>query len=181
MIFEPRQWQLRDGRTCLMRPPLITDAAGMLQTLRAVSSQSSFLLRVPEECVETEQEEADFLTRMRDDSNRAMILAAVGGDIAGSALLSRHTRAKTRHRCDIGLALKKEYWHLGIGSSMMELLITLARGMGCLVMELECVQGNERALRLYERFGFFIFGQRPQGVRQPDGTFADEILMQKRL
>lgn len=181
MIFEEQSYRLADGRTCLLRPPFPSDAEGMLQTLRALSEQTNFLLRVPDECTETVSEEAEYLTQMLESRDKAMILAIVSGEIAGWARVLRHTRAKTRHRCDIGLAIKKEYWHLGIGGKLMDLMVDLARHMGCMIMELECIAGNQRAIRLYERYGFVVNGRRINGLRQPDGSFADEILMQKTL
>ena len=44
-------------------------------------------------------------------------------------------------------------------------------------LELEVVAGNERAIRLYERFGFMEFARHPRKLKYRDGTYADIIMM----
>ena len=48
-------------------------------------------------------------------------------------------------------------------------------------MELDVVKNNEKALEMYQRFGFEIIGTRKNALRYQDGTYADEYLMVKDL
>lgn len=48
-------------------------------------------------------------------------------------------------------------------------------------MELEFIEGNERAQRLYEKFGFRVISERPNAFKLKDGTQLSEIYMQKYL
>lgn len=45
MIFETKQIVLKDGRTCTLRSVEKTDAADMLEYLKAVSGETPFLAR----------------------------------------------------------------------------------------------------------------------------------------
>ena len=42
-------------------------------------------------------------------------------------------------------------------------------------------KGNDRAIRLYEKFGFERFGVRPNAIHLKDGTRLRELLMVKVL
>ena len=48
-------------------------------------------------------------------------------------------------------------------------------------LELEVIDGNDRALRLYERLGFVQTGRTPRAFRYDDGSYRDEIQMVLRL
>ena len=48
-------------------------------------------------------------------------------------------------------------------------------------MELDVVKTNETALKMYQGLGFEIIGTKEHALRYPDGTYADEYLMVKKL
>ena len=88
---------------------------------------------------------------------------------------------KTSHRATIAIAILKDYWNLGIGSAMFEELVAAAQKHGTEIMELEFIEGNERAKHLYEKFGFHVVSERPNAFKLKDGTYLSEIYMQKYL
>jgi len=86
-----------------------------------------------------------------------------------------------RHRAAVAFILLQEYWGLGIGGKMMEECIKWCTAHGITQIELDVVKDNERALKMYQSFGFEIVGTQPKALRYPDGTYADEYLMVKML
>ena len=88
---------------------------------------------------------------------------------------------KTSHRATIAIAILKDYCGIGIGSAMFEELVAAAQNRGTEIMELEFIEGNERAKHLYEKFGFRIVSERPNAFKLKDGTHLSEIYMQKYL
>ena len=48
-------------------------------------------------------------------------------------------------------------------------------------IELDFVEGNSRARRLYEKMGFRITGVKPDAIRKKDGTYVNEYMMLKLL
>ena len=48
-------------------------------------------------------------------------------------------------------------------------------------LELEVIDGNDRAIALYKKFGFEIVATRPDAMRLKDGRYLDEHIMIKRL
>ena len=52
---------------------------------------------------------------------------------------------------------------------------------GIEIVELEFVEGNDRARTLYEKFGFRIVGERPNALKFKNGKMAKEYFMQRIL
>jgi len=50
-----------------------------------------------------------------------------------------------------------------------------------LQMELDFIEGNNRARALYEKMGFKIVGVRPNAVRLKDGTLLNEYSMIREI
>ena len=109
MYFAPKEIILKDGRTAVLRSPLPADAAAALDFMKRTASETPYLLRSPEECTLTLQEEEKFLSRFPDDPNALMILCFVDGVLAGNCQVVRKTKLKNRHRASIGIALLQDY------------------------------------------------------------------------
>ena len=85
------------------------------------------------------------------------------------------------HRAGIGVSVRKDYWRQGIADHMLQTLLDCARACGYEQVELEVVADNFRAVPLYMKHGFQVYGTRPHGLRYPDGSYASEYLMYKKL
>ena len=64
---------------------------------------------------------------------------------------------------------------------MFEELVTAAQNRGTEIMELEFIEGNDRARHLYEKFGFRVVSEKPNAFKLKDGTYRNEFYMQKYL
>jgi [ribosomal protein S18]-alanine N-acetyltransferase len=76
------------------------------------------------------------------------------------------------------IAVSTAHWGRGIGSQLLEELLTEAVRRGCTEVFLEVRADNLRAQRLYQWWGFAEVGLRP-GYYQPSGT--DAIVMRREL
>ena len=102
-------------------------------------------------------------------------------EVAGNCEISFRGGMKTSHRATIAIAILKDYWNLGIGSAMFEELVAAAQNRGTEIMELEFIEGNDRARHLYEKFGFRVVSEKPNAFKLKDGTYRNEFYMQKYL
>ena len=65
---------------------------------------------------------------------------------------------------------------------MLETLISVAESNpGILQVELDYIEGNNRARYLYEKMGFKVVATHPDAIRLKDGTLLDEYMMIKKL
>lgn len=181
MIFAEKTVVLKTGKEALFRSPVSEDAEGMLAYLKTCASETNFILRCPEECVETVAQEEKFLEHINESDTGIMIVCLVDGEIAGNCQLAFNKRIKTRHRASVAIGLIRKYWGLGIGTAMFNEMIDIARDRGILQLELSYIEGNERAKALYEKMGFSQVAVMPDAIRLKDGTLLDEIYMQMKL
>ena len=181
MRFEEKQIPLKDGRTALLRSPLPADASAALEYMKITAGETPFLLRTPEEITLTIEDEARFLARFETAPNSVMILCFVDGVLAGNCQIDRKTKLKNRHRATVAIALIRQFWNLGIGTALFEEMIAIARNWGVTQLELEVIEGNERAMALYRKMGFETVSFVPNAILMPDGTYSREFLMVKPL
>lgn len=181
MEYIAKEIRLRNGKTGVFRTPTVEDASALLEYLKVTAAETPFLLRTPEECTMTVEQEQDYLRTAIASQNRVMILCEVDGKLAGNCQLDRKDKQKTCHRAMVGIALIREFWGLGIGTAMLTELTRLARQMGLEQLELEVIEGNQRAMALYEKIGFRTVGAKPNAIRLPDGTRLQEFYMVKEL
>jgi len=181
MIFNEKQIILKDGRTAVFRTPCTEDAEKLLNYIKKSCAETEFLARYPEEwTISVEQEEA-WVHRLRTSADTLCITCFIDGEAAGNCEISFKNGIKISHRAVVAIAILKDFWNLGIGSAMFEELIAAAQERGTEIMELEMVEGNTRAMHLYEKFGFRVVCEKPRAFRLKDGTYRSEIHMQKYL
>ena len=182
MVYSAETLTLRDGREIIIRSVEPEDAAGMLQYMKIMLGETPFLLRIPEEFNYTPEEEARILAGRRDDPRSLMLVAETGGKIIASADVCSHgAKSRVRHRTELGISVRKDYWGQGIGSALMDRLISFAKQTGFEQIELTVESKNRRALGLYHKNGFIVYGTRPHGMKYPDGSYDDDYLMIRML
>ena len=201
MRFEERRVPLKDGRTLVMRPAVPDDAEELIFYLRQTAAETRFLLKYPDEWNLTLEKEREILAGFLDNPSGAMVIAMVesaeDGDAgspdeesssASSPVLAGNSTIvpvggarRVRHRCALAIALKKDFWGLGIGTALLQYQQELARRIGYERMELEYVEGNERGKALYEKCGFSETGRIRMANKYDDGTYSDDIVMSMAL
>ena len=182
MMYKQKEVILKNGTRCILRTPDVGDAQQMIEYLRQSSGDTDFMLRYPEEVTFTLEKEQALLHDLINSRDSMMIAAFIDGVLAGNCSFSSvGPKLKVKHRCQMGIAIKKEYWHAGIGSALLEEAIEQARECGFEQMELEVVSRNIRAIGLYGKMGFEVYGIRKNAMKLKDGTYYSELLMMKEL
>lgn len=183
MVIDEMWFDMKDGRKALIRSPREEDIEGMLDHLRVSAGETEFIIRCPEECDKyTYENEKKLFEQLNASEDNAMLVCLVDGRVAGNSQIMFNSKRKTRHRANVAIALNREFWNQGIGTRLFEEMIRLAEGRGdILQMELEVVEGNDRARHLYEKMGFRIVGVRPDAIRQKDGSLRDEYVMIRKM
>ena len=172
----------KKGREILLRTAEEHDAEKLIEYLKTTASESPFLIREPDEIALSIQQEQDFIKTKKDSEKELLLIAEIGGRHIGNCSLMRMGGYKRyRHRCDIAIALYKEYCGLGIGKAMLETVLDIAEKAGYEQAELEVIADNQSAIALYEKLGFKIYGTFPDNMKYADGSYADAYWMMKKL
>ncbi|MCD7954409.1 MAG: GNAT family N-acetyltransferase [Lachnospiraceae bacterium] len=183
MYISDIYFELKDGRRALLRSPKKEDTQGALDFLYIVAGETDFLMSYPEECRKyTAESEWNYLEQKNISENEAMLVCIVEGRLVGNCEISFQQNLKTKHRASVALGIIREFWNQGIGTRMLQELIRLSQSReDVLQVELDFIEGNNRARYLYEKMGFRITGIRPNAVRLKDGTLLNEYMMMKEI
>mgnify|MGYP003292894391 CR=1 FL=1 len=183
MVIDEIEFTLKDGRKAVLRNAVESDAQGLYDYLVKSAGETHFILREPEDCsIYSVEGEKEYIKKFAGNPYQMVLVCEVDGVIAGNCEIAFNGKIKLRHRASLAIALLKDYWGQGIGSKMFEAMIKTAKNYGGVTrLVLDVVEGNERALALYKKFGFEIVSRFPDALRLKDGTYLAEYKMVKKL
>ena len=156
-----------------------TDAVAILAYLKQVGGETDNLSFGGEGMPITVEQEAQFITDTLASDRDLMLLAKEGEQIVGCGTLNTLPR-RMAHRAEIGISVVKAAWGKGIGTQLLQMLIDFAAAHDVAILSLDVRCDNDRAIRLYQRFGFEIIGRFP-GFSRIDGKDIDFFQMALRL
>jgi ribosomal protein S18 acetylase RimI-like enzyme len=129
--------------------------------------------------------------RVAPEDERALSLEAVGARLEGTFVagafdsdglvgvggLTRFQGAKLRHRALLwGMYVRERARGGGLADELMRVLLAEGRSRGIEQVILTVAAENDRARRLYERWGFSVYGVEPHAIKVDHG-YLDEALM----
>lgn len=160
----------------IIRPINTGDGKG-INVLRRMPGVFENTLGIPSERIKRNEE---FIASM--DGNNHQFVAVIKNDlgeetIIGVAGFSIFANPRLRHSASLGIMVHKDYQGMGVGKALMQALIDIADNWLMLVrMELTVFEDNQKAITLYEKFGFEKEGiKKLAGIR--NGQYVNEIMM----
>lgn len=157
----------------------LSDAPQLVAFKKAVTSESPFLITYPDE-VEDVFEAKRFISIYLTDDRRIFLVAEHEGQIIGMITLAGSSKRKVLHKAELGISVRKPYWGKGVGSALMSEALRIAKHKGFKKIQLEVMENNERAIKLYEKFGFEIEGRKKKAICM-NGEYVDLLVMGKWL
>lgn len=126
----------------------------------------------------------DYLPRLgleQPDGGHLLLGAWHAGGLAGAVGLERDRRLKVRHIGHlVGMMVRLRSRGHGMGSGLLGALVGEARAADLELLTLTVTEGNEGAIRLYERAGFVRFGRLQKAIKVGDQYHA-KVYMAKSL
>ncbi len=165
---------LKDGRIVHIREARVEDAERLHAFYKVVTTETEFLITKPDE-VFTVSEERALINVYRSTFNRLYLVALSGSSVVASLKIAGGRRKRVSHSGELSIAVRRDFWGRGLGRRMMEMGISWAKGV-LKRIELNVVDNNDRAIRLYESLGFKLEGVKKRAVRLSDG-FHDVYIM----
>ena len=121
---------------------------------------------------------ADVEARLRRDH---VVGAFAENALVGVGGLAFSNGLKTEHKALLyGMYIRNAFRGAGVGDSIMEQLMHVARGR-VEIVTLTVVSQNTRARGFYERWGFRAYGVEERAIKLTDRDYLDETLMALRM
>lgn len=162
--------------TLIIRKATPDDAEKMLEYLNQVGGESDNLLfGLNEMQISIEQEKA-FIESINNLSKDIMLLGLVDNEIVSISSLQGFARKRIAHRGEIAISVKKQFWHHGIGTKMMQALIDFAKSAHISVVELKVKSDNVNAIALYKKLAFETIGTYKNFFKINEKYFDAELM-----
>jgi putative acetyltransferase len=119
--------------------------------------------------------------RFLNKGNDLWIVSEAENKVVGLIILSMHNNPRKKHVGYITIMVNSDYHGMGIGSKLMTTITDIADNKLRLKrLELSVFIENERAIKLYKKFGFNIEGVAKMSALR-NGIYSDEYHMARML
>ena len=179
MVFKPRTFVAKDGRKVILRPVKWEDLDDLMGFINSLVEEGADIVR--NEKV-TRSEEAEWLGRLLARIEKGEIIdiaAEVDGKVVAHAEVGKRS-GPMRHVGDFGIAIKRGYRGIGIGTQIMQTFIGESKKAGLKTLVLDVFDTNKIAKQLYQKMGFKDAGRIPKAVYK-NGEYIDSIRMVREL
>lgn len=168
---------LSDGRQLIIRDAVCSDAAAMHKLFNETSKESDNLPFGEGEFGKSVEDVEKHIEGCIKKDNAIYIVAEVDNEIIGYLSFEGGWRKRSRHVGEFGIAIRKAFWGLGIGSLLIQYLIDWAKQSKTITkINLTVVCDNTSAVKLYEKLGFKHEG-RITRASIIDGVYRDIFYM----
>lgn len=147
-----------------IREAHIEDAEDILNFIKEVSDETDFLISDSSERDFNIKKEREFLQNMQSSILEKMFLYKIENKIVGTCSVNGINKKRIKHKVGLGITVLKKYWGEGIGGKLINHAIEYCKLNSIKKIELEVRIDNERAIKLYKKFGFEIEGEIKKSV-----------------
>ncbi|MDB4539951.1 GNAT family N-acetyltransferase, partial [Saprospiraceae bacterium] len=154
-----REFEIRDGHKLLVKEAEGAEAAPIIKYVNEVAGQTDFLSFGANELGLSESDEQRFLEKCLESNNQLFLVGWINGSVVSTLSFHGGQRPRLRHAGEFGMSVDREFWGLGIGSFMVDVMINWAKSHQAITkINLRVRTDNDRAIKLYQRKGFSIEG-----------------------
>ncbi len=130
---------------------------------------------VPRAQEPSREQVASFIST-HDGRVSALVLGRLGGSLVGSLNLTRSARPQTEHVVHVGLNVAKAWRGQGVGRTLLTHALEWAKTRSFAErLELEVLENNIPAIRLYEDVGFVKEGTKARAIKREREYLASHV------
>jgi len=161
----------------IVRPPVVGDAKAILDYLKIVGAETDNLTFGAEGHPNTVEQEEKFIASIGKDHNGIMLLGLVEDEIIAIGSLFGSSRERLKHSLELGISVKRAYWHMGVASKVIKQMIEIAQTFEHVIqVTLSVIVDNQRAIGLYHKLGFIDTGIHHRHIKVKD-KYKDTLIM----
>lgn len=150
-----KEIKLKNYETAILKTATKEYAKSMIEYLNIIGGESDFITFGKNEFILSVEDEEKYIEQTNTMENCKMVLIIVNDEIVGIASINSPQKERMKHNGVLGISFRKKYWGMGLGNEVMRYLIEWAKFNGITKkISLLVREDNERAIKLYEKFGF---------------------------
>ncbi|WP_373428147.1 GNAT family N-acetyltransferase [Neobacillus niacini] len=161
----------------MIRSAMEKDAKGLSQVRVQVDGETENLDREQGEAYIDESGFKKVINEDTERSNHLFLIAEVNDRIVGFSRCEGNQLKRSSHKVEFGVCVLKDYWGYGIGGKLLEQSIQWADESGIKKISLKVLETNDKAIKLYQKYGFEVEGSLKFDKRLSDGKYYHTILM----
>jgi RimJ/RimL family protein N-acetyltransferase len=174
-------YDLKNGSKLSIRRAVEGDASEIVDMYSRMGAETDNLTFSVDDFYFNDEQERVFIGNLGSRANCLYLVAFVDNKIVANLSFVTSPRKKLEHRGNMGIAVLKDYWGIGIGTALMEYFLKWAQSTDKVKkIDLEVVEANTRAINLYLKYGFKIEGRISRGVYLR-GRYMDIYYMGKTI
>ena len=175
-----RSFTTKKGRRAIIRYPTWEDLDDFVVFANDLSKEDTFVMLSGEHI--TRDKEISYLAEAIASILRGAqihLVVTVDGIFAANSAIVVFKRRK-RHVGELNISVAKAFRDEGVGFELLNALIAEARKRRLKLITLSCMEGNDRALHLYEKAGFKQAGRIPNALHFR-GRYVGEVMLYRPL
>lgn len=151
--------RIMHGKTIVFRHAVVSDAQAIVDYIHIVAAETDNLSFGADAVPITLESEITYLKAMENAHSSAHFVAVCDQEIIATSNLSTKERPRLAHVASLGISVRKDYWRMGVGFELMEMMITWAKATGIIrKINLTVRSDNDGAIALYKKCGFEYVG-----------------------
>ena len=156
------------------------DASAVIALFEKLYTETKFLLFEPGEATVSEEQYAQRIEQSATTEIGVMFLAEVQRELIAACFGNRGVAKRNRHSLFLVMGVLHSYSGNGVGNALLHAVECWATSKQLHRLELTVDVTNQRAISLYEKFGFQREGTKRHSLKI-GGQYVDEYYMSKLI
>lgn len=170
--------RLSDGREVTLRPSVASDALLLHAYINELGHSTDMILSYEDDPMPIERIESNLELLGKGRMYSLVAIEPEAGGVVGNISFRFGVRKKLAHTAEMGMGVLPSYQGVGLGTALLERAVEDMRAHPTIErLDLTVIVRNGVARQMYKRVGFVEEGVKVRGLKQPDGSYDDEMMM----
>ncbi|RPJ95211.1 GNAT family N-acetyltransferase [Rummeliibacillus sp. TYF005] len=157
-----------NGKTYMIRSAVHEDANDLSEIRLQIDGETENLDREKGEAFIDVQGFEQLIQTDTESKKNRFLVAVIDDKIVGFSRCEGNRLKRFAHKVEFGVCVLKDYWGYGIGKNLLKESIRWADANEVKKITLNVLETNEKAIQLYEKFGF-----KKEGILENDKVLSD--------
>ncbi|OEH92359.1 GNAT family N-acetyltransferase [Bacillus solimangrovi] len=176
MIIDKQLFNVK-GRKYIVRSAIKEDASDLSQLRVQVDGETENMDREKGEAFIDGVGFEQIIETDTESEKNLFLVAEIEDRIVGFSRCAGNDLKRFSHKVEFGVCVLKKYWGYGIGNNLLKESLSWADSNGIKKVTLNVLETNEKAINLYERYGFEIEGVLKNDRIHSDNEFYNTVIM----